>query len=289
MRRLEEGFVLTKNPRNMSRITRVPLSPECVDCIVFWTKDAQNCLDLLPAVDAMGYMYYFQFTVTPYDRTAEKNVRDKADIIRTFAELCGLVGRERIVWRYDPVIVNETFSVAYHKTRFRELCERLHEYTECVIFSFVDMYQCVKTDIIRAVAEEEQRDLTDYIGRTAAGYGLSAYACCENISPGCDTVSRAECISGKLIQKLTGCNFNFSAARYQRPGCLCRESTDIGIYNTCTHGCVYCYASYDSEQLKTNLQNIREDSGLLTGVPGPYDTVTPAEGCSGRTPQIELF
>lgn len=64
--RLRAGYVLTRNPMNYSRVSRIILSPEVVDCIVFWTKDPLNMLDKLDIIDDMGYRYYFQFTLTPY-------------------------------------------------------------------------------------------------------------------------------------------------------------------------------------------------------------------------------
>ena len=91
MRRIDAGFVLTRNPMNHAQLSRIPLSPETVDAIVFWTKDAQPMLGRLPELDAAGYRYYFQFTLTPYGRTLERGLRDKAEILNTFAALAGRI------------------------------------------------------------------------------------------------------------------------------------------------------------------------------------------------------
>ncbi len=109
--RLKEGFVLTRNPMNYSQVSRISLSPDVVDCIVFWTKDAKNIIPHLKIIDNMGYKYYFQFTLTPYDYTIEKNLRDKKDIVNTFIELSNLIGKERVLWRYDPIILNNRLSM----------------------------------------------------------------------------------------------------------------------------------------------------------------------------------
>ena len=106
-RRLEEGFVLVRNPMRPSQLRRVTLSSDIVDCIVFWTKDAQNILDTLPLLDQMGYRYYFQFTITPYDQQLEPYLRAKPEILDTFTELSRRIGRHRVVWRYDPIICTD--------------------------------------------------------------------------------------------------------------------------------------------------------------------------------------
>ena len=83
--RLRAGYVLTRNPMNHSQVSRIILSPEVVDCIVFWTKDPLNMLDKLDIIDDMGYRYYFQFTLTPYDRSVETGLarqgRDNQDVL----------------------------------------------------------------------------------------------------------------------------------------------------------------------------------------------------------------
>lgn len=81
MNRLKEGYALIPNPRNADRLARAELSPDKVDCIAFWTKNPIPMLDKLEQLDKMGYRYYIQFTLTPYDKTVERNLPPKTELI----------------------------------------------------------------------------------------------------------------------------------------------------------------------------------------------------------------
>jgi hypothetical protein len=111
MNRLKEGYVLTKNPMNPAQVSRLTLSPDTVDCIVFWTKDPLPLLDKLPILDDLGYHYYFQFTLTPYGKDIERGLRDKKGIISTFRQLSSYLGKDRVIWRYDPIIINDELII----------------------------------------------------------------------------------------------------------------------------------------------------------------------------------
>ena len=249
LNRLRAGYALTRNPMNPAQISRVPLSPEVVDCIVFWTKDAKNLLPYLDELDRMGYMYYFQFTLTPYGRGLETNLRDKADIENTFIALSEKIGPERVLWRYDPIILNDELTPDYHRREFSRLCERLSPYTRRVTISFVDIYAkllnrpAVKENLIRAVSPGEIASLSEFIGKTARAFGLYPCACCENADLSAYGIERASCVDGLLIEKLCGRPLDLPPDKNQRPGCGCAESVDIGAYDTCLNGCVYCYAN----------------------------------------------
>ncbi len=249
LNRLRTGYVLTRNPMNPAQVTRVPLSPEVVDCIVFWTKDAKNLLPYLDELDRMGYMYYFQFTLTPYGRGLEKNLRDKADIENTFIALSEKIGPERVLWRYDPIVLNDELTSDYHRREFSRLCEMLSPYTRRVTISFVDIYAkllnrpAVKENLIRAVSPGEIASLSEFIGKTARAFGIYPCACCENADLGAYGIERASCVDGSLIEKLCSRPLELPPDKNQRPGCGCAESVDIGAYDTCLNGCVYCYAN----------------------------------------------
>ena len=139
--RLNEGYVLTRNPMNHTQVSKIPLSSDVVDCIVFWTKDPKNMLTKLEMLEEMEYKYYFQFTLNPYGNDIEKNLRKKIDIEDTFIFLSKTIGKERVLWRYDPIILNDYLTIGYHKEQFKRLCERLYNYTKNVTISFVDMYR----------------------------------------------------------------------------------------------------------------------------------------------------
>ena len=144
--RLEEGYVCVRNPMNIHQISRISLSPDVVDGIVFWTKNPTPMLERIHELDK--YIYYFQFTLNSYGKDVERNVPSKNNvIIPTFKKLSSIIGKERVVWRYDPILINEHYTIEYHKKYFQKLCERLCNYTEKCTVSFVDLYKNAKRNI----------------------------------------------------------------------------------------------------------------------------------------------
>jgi len=251
MNRLQAGFLLTRNPFNAAQVRRVGLSREEIDCIVLWTKDPAPMLPALDALDAFGCPYYFQFTLTPYDARIERNLRPKEDIVKTFVTLGKRLGRSRVFWRYDPVIVNDTFSVEDHFRAFTALCARLCDSTESVTISFVDVYRKLKTPLIREVTQDEIAQISAAFSRTAGEHGLSIRACCEQTGLSSYGIRPASCIDLETIERLCGRRIAAGPDKNQRPGCGCVASVDIGAYNTCKNGCVYCYATANTAAAST--------------------------------------
>ena len=122
MNRLRDKYVMTRNPMNFHQVSQINLSPDFIECIVFWTKNAVPFMDYLEELNRMGYMYMFQYTITPYDNTLEKNISDKSDIIKNVLELSEKIEKKRIVWRYDPILLNDTYTVNRHIELFEEMC-----------------------------------------------------------------------------------------------------------------------------------------------------------------------
>lgn len=273
MKRLRDGFTYIRNPMNHAQVSRVPLSPALVDCIVFWTKDAENMLPHLDELDRMGYRYYFQFTLTPYDQTIEKNLRRKAEIERTFIELSKRIGRERVIWRYDPILLNETISIDFHMAQFRRLCENLALYTERVIISFIDVYAKLKTPLIREILPEEMEKLSFFIGKTAKEAGLIAEACCERTDLSRWGIRGARCIDSGLIERICGVPFEIPPDKNQRSGCGCVQSIDIGAYNTCVNGCIYCYANNRPETAYRRFREHDPKSPILADAVAPGEVI----------------
>ncbi len=265
MNRIRAGYALSRNPMNSAHLSRIPLTPDVIDCIVFWTKDAQNMLHYLPELDRPGYKYCFLFTLTPYGRDIEPGLRDKADIESTFIELSKLIGKERVVWRYDPVILNGTLDIAYHKAHFERLCDSLAGYTNSVIISFVDMYPKLKTSLVREVTDDEIAELSAFIGKTAKEHNLLISACCENADLTRFGIKRTGCINKAWIEAVCGYRLDIPQDKNQRKGCGCVQSIDIGTYNTCPAGCVYCYANNGSAAAHKRHSLHDPESGLLYG------------------------
>ncbi|AET68424.1 protein of unknown function (DUF1848) [Desulfosporosinus orientis DSM 765] len=287
--RLKEGFVITRNPMNKAQISRLPLNPELVDCLVFWTKDAENILRSLKLIDEMGFKYYFQHTLTPYDRTLEQNLQDKLRIEDTFIELSQLIGKERVMWRYDPIVLNDRLTIDYHKVQFERLCQKLAPFTESVTISFVQTYRKLKTPLIRAITCEEKAELAGFIGETAKAWGLTPKACCEKTDLTPYGIQKASCIDKAVLERVCGCSLDISPDKNQRQGCGCIESIDIGVYNTCPNGCVYCYAN-DSQSIALERYNSRQpDSDILCGSIAEEEKITDRKCKSNKQQQLSLF
>lgn len=287
--RLKAGHVLTRNPFNHAQLSRVSLSKNVVDCIVFWTKDAKNILPYLDEIDAMGYKYYFQFTLTPYGKDIEKNLRDKSEISKTFTQLSGRIGKQRVVWRYDPIILNDTLTIDWHKEQFLRYCENLSPYTDSVTISFVDNYKKLKNPLIREIVPEEMAELAEFIGSTAKKHGLKPQACCESVDLSVYGINRASCIDKSKIEMVCNSSMTLSNDSNQREGCGCCESIDIGVYNTCVNGCVYCYANNSSSTASRRQEAHDPLSELLLGKPLEGEKITDRKTASSIQNQVTLF
>ena len=288
--RLKAGCVLVRSPVNTKQISRVALSPEAVDCIVFWTKDFRNMMDKLPLLDEMGYRYYVQFTVTPYGHTLEKGLRPKSEILNTFENLSKKIGPHRVLWRYDPILLTETLTPSYHEKRFRELCGRLSGCTESVTVSFVDFYQKQgKGQPYRAPDEAETAQLCRMLAQTARQYGITPKACCERPELADYGIEKASCIDKAVLERVCGAKLSLMRDKNQRPGCGCCESVDIGLYGTCQNGCVYCYANRGAETARRHFLEHDPDGALLYGAVRAGDAVKDRAVRSCLQNQMSLF
>lgn len=286
--RLRAGCVVTKNPMNPSQVSRLRFSPDSVDCLVFWSKDPEPLLERLAEIDRMGYRYYFQFTLTPYGSAIEKNLRPKAEIVETFRALSEQIGREKVVWRYDPILLADGIDVAWHRRRFADLCETLAPYTDTVTVSFVDFYAKLKNPVFSSPDEAERAELAGWIGECARRAGIAAVACSESGDWSAYGIGRSSCIDRARIERICGCPLTLKADKNQRGGCGCAESIDIGVYDTCTNGCIYCYANR-SEKRAAELRALHDPaSEILVGDPAGA-VIREKNLRSSRREQYELF
>ena len=267
--RIKEGFLYVRNPMNAHQISRIDLSPEVVDCIVFWTKNPEAMLGRLSELEA--YKYYFQFSITGYGRDVEAGLPDKQKvIIPTFQKLSGLVGKDTVIWRYDPILINEKYTAEYHIRAFTKIADALQGYTTRVVISFVDLYAKTKRNTkdlhIKDLSQEEMRTLARQLADIAHQHGLQIESCAELIDLEDVGVKHGCCIDKNLIEKIIGCPLKGSKDKNQRPECGCFESVEIGTYNTCRNGCRYCYANYNQDQVISQTALYDPDSPILCGV-----------------------
>ena len=265
LQRLQAGYVLVRNPMNHSQASRISLSPNAVDCIVFWTKDATNILDKLKYIDDLGYKYCFQYTITPYGLDIEQNLQPKEKIMRNFQLLGSLLGKHRISWRYDPIIVNEKYTVGYHIEAFEKICEMISGYADRAIFSFVDLYSKIRMKDLGEISPETAEMLAEALGAAAKRHNIAIQTCCENQDFAKYGIQHGGCIDLSAIEKVCGYKLGLKTDKGQRKGCNCAESVDIGAYNTCLNGCLYCYANFSRATTEKNFQNHRPSAEFLLG------------------------
>lgn len=290
--RIRQGFVYVRNPMNAHQISRLDLSPELVDCIVFWTKNPERMLEQLDRL--RDYLYYFQFTLTGYGRDIEPNLPDKrAKLIPVFQRLSDKIGRQRVIWRYDPILINPKYTADYHLRAFEEIAKRLSGYTERVVISFLDMYAKTARNTkgleITELSDAEKICLARQLQEIASRHHLTIETCAEQIDLQAIGIQHGSCIDKALIEALLGCKLTGGKDRNQRKECGCLESIDIGAYNTCLNGCRYCYANDNDRLVKENSQRCLVNSPLLCGNIDPQDTVTDRKVHSLRNSQMSLF
>ena len=268
MQRLKEQYVLVRNPFNANLVSRIPLSPSHIDVIVFWTKNSKPMHKYLKDIDNMGYKYYFQYTITPYKKDMEENLLDKKIIINSFQELSTLIGKEKVILRYDPIVLTSSYTIDYHIKAFEKLCNHLKDYTNKIIFSFLDDYKKISKNMknhnVHNITTDDMHKLAENFSSIAKSHNIILESCAEKIDLEKYNINHGKCIDDELIEKITGAKLK-APKDNQREACGCIKCIDIGEYNSCIHNCLYCYANVNKDSAYKNYKLHNPLSPLLIG------------------------
>lgn len=243
--RLKEGYLYVRNPMNERQVSRIALHPEWIDGIVFWTKNPQPMFPYLKELS--GYPYYFQFTLTGYGKDMEPGIpHKKTHMLPIFQKLSGQIGSTRVIWRYDPILFDRVYTPDYHLKAFAEIAGSLRGYTETCVISFLDIYAKNKETLLRrGLWQMEEADLKIFaaaLNEIAGENGITLSACAEPYDLTECGIKAASCIDKNLLERLAGCSLEAGKDKNQRAACGCMESIEVGSYDTCPGGCLYCYA-----------------------------------------------
>ena len=290
--RLRDEYVLVRNPMNIHQIGKINLSPNVVDGIVLWTKNPMPMFKRLSELEK--YNYYFQFTLNAYNKDVEPNIPSKNDvIIPAFQRLSREIGKERVVWRYDPIFFNERYTMEYHCKYFNLLASRLEGYTEKCTVSFLDLYRNTARNTqplnLQKETPQQQIELIQRFSQIADEHGLYIDTCAEATDFKRFGVEHAHCIDKNRLERLGHYNLCVEKDPNQRLECGCVASIDIGTYNTCKNGCLYCYANYSLKTVDKNFHQHNPNSPLLFGEIGPDDIIKERKVKSCKQCQISLF
>jgi hypothetical protein len=275
MNRIRNRFVLTRNPFRPAHIDRISLDPASVDAVVFWTRNAEPLIPHLDELDSLGYRYYFQYTLVHYPRVFERWPVSLSEKIDRFKRLSQRVGPDKVVWRYDPIILSSLTGPVYHRGHFAQIAGALRGFTRRAVISFLDIYRKTKRALDRLTRtrkiriidihrhEEMVREICGPLAEIGRTCDLEMFTCAEPFNLEDLGIRHGKCIDDELLNRLFGLTLTIARDKGQRKLCGCVESKDIGAYDTCPHGCIYCYANLDSGLARRNFQNHKKDAPLL--------------------------
>lgn len=270
IKRLRAGYCRVINPYNR-KSCRVDLTRETVDGFVFWTKNLGPFLKSLAEVHEKVYPFLVQYTINGYPRSLEFSVVDAKRSIEHMKQIAEVYGSKVGVWRYDTIIFSSLTPVDFHRRNFSDLAKRLEGITDEVVVSFAQIYKKTKKNMDWASKkfgfswEDPQAELkynfAAELAQTAKAHGIQLSMCAQKefLAPG---VSEARCIDATRLSEISGLSIK-SKLKGNRPTCGCFISKDIGEYDTCPHGCVYCYAVLNRSLAQNRFQRHDPNSEFL--------------------------
>lgn len=266
LERFRDGFVYARNPLFPNRVTKYEISPEQVDAVLFCSKNYAPMLGMLHTITEK-YRTYFHYTITAYGKDVEPNVPDLKTSVRTLKELSALVGRKKLAWRYDPVLLTPAYSVKRHLETFSYLCGQIAPYVSRCIFSFVEMYAKLSHNMPELIPlTDTQKDtIAKGLAQIAAKNRLPIQTCSTRDTFPQYGISVTGCVTLDVLGKANHCVFRDIKHNGLRRGCLCIESRDVGWYDTCPNFCRYCYANKSEAAVRENIKLHDVHSPLLIG------------------------
>lgn len=275
MNRIRDGYVRWVNP--FSRLVhRISLRPEDVMAFVLWSKNYAPLVPHLDELDTRGYQMLFHFTINGLPRVFEPRVPDTQEMIECAHTLSKRYGPDAVLWRYDPVLVSSITDRQYHLSRFRDLCGALEGTVRRCYFSFTVFHSKVKRSaatlqreagiVLHDLPTAERIEIAYALADIAFEHGIEMLSCCGDYLVG-GKIKKAHCTDAELLFRLYLDRTRRLVEAPTREGCGCCECTDIGAYDTCAHGCVYCYANSRAHIAARNHAKQDPRSDILHGNP----------------------
>ncbi|WP_042707032.1 DUF1848 domain-containing protein [Methanobrevibacter wolinii] len=266
LKRFKEGYVYVKHPMYPNKISKLELDNKLIDCVVFCSK---NYKPLLKDIDKITNKFntYFFYTITAYDKEIEPKVPKIDESIDTLIKLSKKVGKERITWRYDPILITEKYTIEKHKKCFEYLGSKLSPYIDRCIFSFVDMYKKLEKNMheIIPLTQEDKNIIAKNLGYIAKKYDFIIQTCATDYNYEKYGIKQSACRDLNILGKANNIKFRNLKHKGTRPGCHCIETRDIGEYDSCLNGCKYCYANKTPKKAVFNYRFHDTNSPLLLG------------------------
>ena len=274
-RRLAEGECRGVNPFSGAEYA-VDLTPGGCDGFVFWSKNPAPFLPALDKVRALGIPFVVQCTITAYPRALETSVVQADRAIATAREIAARFGPASVVWRYDPVVFSSLTPPDWHRETVAWLAQALAGSADEVVVSVAQLYKKTVRNTNAAAdrhgfawwdpAPAAKIALLEELAGIAADHGFAPRLCAQpELRPddGASPLRPARCIDADRLARVAGRPIPAQKAKGARTGCDCHQARDIGAYDTCPHGCCYCYAVQRPELAKRRYQRHDPDSPFL--------------------------
>ena len=286
--RLREGYVLVRNPYNPQAVTKYLLDPSVVDMIGFCSKNPAPMLKYMDLLQP--YHQYWFVTITPYGKDIEPNVPPAESVINTFRKLSGIAGTDSMGWRYDPIILNDFWTVERHIEAFDAMASALAGFTHTAVISFIDLYEKVKRNYpeARTVPLSNQLSITEALVHIGRKYDMVIKPCGEDRILETAGADCSGCMTVKTFETAIGHKLAAPPNPGNRKECACYITGDIGAYNTCGHFCRYCYANAEKSAVLRNMKLHDPKSPLLIGTPGSGDIIHQAKQTSWIDYQMRI-
>ena len=255
MNRVRAGWCAVPSPYNSKILRYVPLDLHHVSGIVFWTKNPRPMLAHLEELESRGYRYYFLYSLNAYGSPLEPRLPPVEHRIGTFLHLARVLGPDRVIWRYDPIVISSRYSAEFHVQRFGALADRLAQSTHRVILSLVDLYGKTERRLDALERHGETRfsrdpvnhpdtqDMMHSIAVLARSHGLEVTTCAEKHDFTSVGIGKGKCVDEGVFNRTWSMGLRYRKDPGQRADCLCTASIDVGVNDTCLLGCEYCYAT----------------------------------------------
>ena len=266
LNRLEEGYAYSRNPFARENVYKLSLKSEDVDCLLFCSKNYQPILKHIGDIDEK-YNILCNYTITAYGKDIEPKVPSINQSIKTLKRLSDIVGVNKILWRYDPILLSEKYTVEKHLETFEYMAEKISPFVYRCIFSFVDMYKKVEENMPEIIpfTDEDKVKLLKGIGEISKKYNLYTQTCATNESYERYGIHAAGCTTREILEQAHNVVYKNVKGTGIRENCHCIPSRDIGAYNSCLSECKYCYANRKPDIPKKVIKMHDEKSPLLLG------------------------